>query len=201
MSWFAPIYDRIMRGTERAGLAVWRSALLEHAEGHVLEIGAGTGANLHAYTEKVTRLVLCEPDAGMRSQLQTKLQRPGEVIDAPAEALPFEDGSFDVAVTTLVLCTVADPVACVAELHRVLKPGGRLLFLEHVAAESGTSRRVWQHRLEPLWKRVAGGCCVTRETRSILEAGGFEVTSCTAESMRNALPIVRPTIRGVAERA
>jgi len=202
MSWFvAPFYDWMMAGTEEACLRSWRSALLADAEGEVIEIGAGTGANVACYGDAVTRLVFAEPDARMRKQIAGKLKRPGEVIDAPAEALPFEDATFDTAVTTLVLCTVADLSASIAELHRVLKPGGKLLFLEHVAAEEGTSRRAWQHRMEPMWKVVAGGCCVTRETRAAIEAAGFDMVSCKAESMRKSLPIVRPTIRGVAVRS
>jgi len=201
VSWFvAYLYDWLMASTERACLAAWRRSLLEQASGRVIEIGAGTGANVDFYTDRVTKLVLSEPDRGMRTQIAAKLKREGEVVDAPAAALPFADGSFDMAVSTLVLCTVPDPAAALAELHRVLRPGGSLLFLEHVAAEEGTSRRAWQHRLEPLWKRVAGGCCLTRTTWTNLEAAGFEVTACTAESMRRALPILRPTIRGVAER-
>ncbi len=202
MSWLgAPFYDWFMADSERECLSEWRATLLQQAEGEVIEIGAGTGANLGFYSEEVTRLVLAEPDSGMRSQLVAKLDRPGEVIDAPAEALPYPDCSFDVAVATLVLCTVSDHAGAVAELHRVLRPGGKLLFLEHVAAANGTSRRTWQGRIEPVWKRLAGGCCLTRETEAAIRTAGFEVVDCKAESMRKAMPIVRPTIRGVARKS
>ena len=166
MAWFTPIYDRIMANTEAGGLGQWRSELLAEAHGDVLELGAGTGASLPHYPAAVDRLVLTEPDAGMRAKLSEKVVRPAEIVDARAEALPFADESFDAVVAMLVLCTVPDPVAAVAEVRRVLRPGGALIFVEHVAAAPGSSRRAWQHRLEPVWKRLAGGCCITRDTEA-----------------------------------
>src|SRR5512147_2710424 len=128
------MYDRFLEGAERAGLREWRRTLLEQARGEVLELGAGTGGNLALYPPSVTRLVLCEPDRHMREILQRKLgARPDvEVLDAPAEALPVPPRSFDTVVATLVLCSVADPMRVASEIHRVLRPGGTFLFLEHV---------------------------------------------------------------------
>jgi len=201
MLWFvALVYDWIMAPTERACLASWRREVLGEATGAVLEIGSGTGVNLQHYPTGLTRLVLTEPDGGMRRQIEAKSELPVEILDAGAEDLPFPKATFDTVVSTLVLCTVPDPPAVLRELHRILKPGGKLLFLEHVAAPEGSARRRWQRRLEPLWKRVAGGCCLTRETAATLVSCGFELDRCKAESMRRSLPILRPTIRGVARR-
>jgi ubiquinone/menaquinone biosynthesis C-methylase UbiE len=121
------------------------------------------------------------------------------VIDAAVERLPFDTGRFDVVVSTLVLCSVADPRAAVAELRRVLRPGGRLVLLEHVAADESDRRR-WQGRVEPVWKRLAGNCHLTRDTAQTLVDGGF-VLDVRRDSMRKALPWVRPTIRGTARPA
>lgn len=199
---FAAAYDPFMRGAERACLAGWRAELLADAAGEVLEIGAGTGANLAHYPAAVSRLVLAEPDASMRARLTDLVARTGgrrvEVTGSAAEALPFEAGSFDTVVSTLVLCSVADPDATLAEARRVLRPGGRLLFLEHIAAEGRPDRLAWQRRLEPAWLRVCGNCHLTRRTGEAIRRAGFVVEKEKRESMRKALPIVRPSIRGVA---
>ncbi len=129
---FAALYDPLMAGTENAGLAERRRRLLEQANGRVLEIGGGTGANLPYYGDSVDEVVLAEPEEPMVARLERKLAASsvrGRVVRAPAEALPFEDDSFDVVVSTLVLCTVTDLDRSLAEVHRVLKPNGRLLFL------------------------------------------------------------------------
>src|SRR4029077_13072972 len=130
---FAMLYDRSLKGTEDAGLREMRRQTLEAAQGRTIDLGAGTGANLALYPDAVTELVLAEPDPHMAKRLRQKLAqsgRAGELVEAPAERLPFEDSSFDTAVFTLVLCTVPDPEAALAEAARVLKPGGKLLFVE-----------------------------------------------------------------------
>lgn len=204
----AAIYDRFMARTEEACLAAWRREVLGHARGDVLEVGAGTGANLGKYPDAVASLVLCEPDLHMRAQLEHKIRSSdpthpesnAHVLDASAEALPFEDERFDAVVSTLVLCSVRSPALALAEMHRVLRPGGVLVFLEHVVAEGNPGREAWQRRLEPLWKQVADNCHVTRDTAASIEAAGFEMVDYTRTSMRKALPIVRPCIRGAARR-
>ncbi len=135
---FAAAYDRSLKRTEEAGLGEMRRRLLADAAGRVVEIGAGTGVNLDLYPEAVTELVLVEPDPHMAKRLRARLaasSRRATVLEAPAERLPHPDSSFDLAVATLVLCTVPDPAATLAELRRVLVPGGRLALIEHVRAE------------------------------------------------------------------
>ena len=205
----AAIYDRFMEASERACLASWRAELLSAAGGEVLEIGAGTGANLPHYRAQVERLVMAEPDRFMMRKLEGRLAalsaRTGqdslrvERVRAGAESLPFADASFDFVVTTLVLCSVVDLDRSLAELRRVLRPGGRLLFLEHVAAgEDRPDRLTWQRRIEPVWRRVAGNCHLTRTTGRAIERAGFELGEVKRESVRKALPWVRPSIRGWA---
>ncbi len=199
---FAAIYDPFMRSTEQACLSRWRADLLTQASGDVIELGAGTGVNLPFYGSQVTRLVLTEPDGHMRAKLRTRagLRPAVDVRAASADALPFDDATFDTVVSTLVLCSVPDVGRALAEVRRVLRPGGRLLFLEHVAADDRPARLAWQRRLEPLWCRVAGNCHLTRRTDEEIRAAGFVVEEQIRESVRKALPIVRPSVRGVARR-
>jgi ubiquinone/menaquinone biosynthesis C-methylase UbiE len=204
MAWLmATLYDRFMRPSEEACLGEWRRDLLSGLEGDVLEVGAGTGVNL-AYYPPGARLVLAEPDRDMAKRLEAKIsgtRHEGARIDAAdAEALPYPDESFDVVVSTLVLCSVARPGRALVEIGRVLRPGGRLVFIEHVGAEEGSSRRAWQGRIEPVWKHVAGGCCLTRDTRTSIARAGLTFERIDEESMRKALPFVRPSIRGVARK-
>ena len=201
---FAAIYDPFMRKTEQAGLAAWRAELLAGATGEVLEIGAGTGANIPHYPARVTRLVLTEPDPHMGARLRRSVTAHegarAQVQVAAADALPFDRGSFDVVVSTLVLCSVRDAARALDEVRRVLRPGGTLLYLEHVAADDRPDRLAWQRRLEPLWSRVSGNCHLTRRTGEAIRDAGFEVEREVRASLRKALPIVRPCVRGVARR-
>lgn len=198
----AALYDRMMASTEKACLSQWRAGLLRDLEGTVLEVGAGTGLNLPYYPTAVTRLVAAEPDPHMRRRLEDKVRALGldraEVVDASLEALPGPADQFDAVVCTLVLCSVPRQEAALREIHRVLKPGGRLVFLEHVAATDRPRRLKWQRRIEPVWKRVAGGCHLTRRTAEAIARAGFAIPDITRESMRKSMPIVRPTIRGIA---
>jgi SAM-dependent methyltransferase len=121
-----------------------------------------------------------------------------EIRPDSAGRLADADGSFDVVVSTLVLCSVPDQPAALVELRRVLRPGGRLAFLEHVAAVDRPGRLRWQQRLEPVWKRLAGGCHLTRRTAEAVGGAGFTLGEITRESARKAAPVVRPTVRGHA---
>jgi ubiquinone/menaquinone biosynthesis C-methylase UbiE len=203
MSWLmSALYDRFMRQSEQACLERWRGELLRDLSGTVLEIGAGTGATLAHYPAAVTRLVLCEPDAHMRRRLEARCAAlaPGraQVSPSPAQALAWPSGTFDAVVSSLVLCSVPDPHAALAEIARVLKPGGRLVFLEHVAADNNPPRLKWQKRVEPVWKRLMSNCHLTRRTEAAIAAAGFRIDRIQRESIRKAMPLVRPSIRGVA---
>jgi ubiquinone/menaquinone biosynthesis C-methylase UbiE len=195
---FAAVYDRGMKGTEEAGLGEIRRELLADASGRVLEIGAGTGINLEHYLDAVTDLTLTEPDPHMATRLRERLKRGegrGTLIEAPAEALPFADDSFDTVVATLVLCTAPDPAAAVAEVRRVLAPGGKLLVLEHVRSRNPRLAR-WQDRWEKPWRFLGDGCHCNRDTAATLAASGFETSGLEHERLPKAPPIVRPLIHG-----
>ncbi|MEL7208520.1 MAG: class I SAM-dependent methyltransferase [Actinomycetota bacterium] len=199
----AAFYDRFMARTEEAGLRAWRRDLLADLTGQVVEVGAGTGANLGLYPPSVDRVLLTEPDPAMRSRLTRKAALTGghatlEVVDAPAHRLPPEDDTIDAVVVTLVLCSVRDPRRALAEFARVLRPGGRLVYLEHVDAYDEPKRQKWQRRVEPVWKRVAGNCHLTRRTESAILDAGFETIEERREDMRSSLPLTARTVRGTA---
>lgn len=203
MSWLASaFYDRLMQASEEACLRQWRATLLDGLAGDVLEVGAGTGLNLPHYPQTIGRLVLSEPDHHMRHQLAQKVQgeqwQHVEIVNASLHDLPFASNAFNAVVATLVLCSVQSLDRALAEITRVLKPEGRFVFLEHVAAEGRPQRLKWQRRVEPLWKRLAGNCHLTRRTAGAIAASGLSIVQMDRESMRKAWPLVRPTIRGVA---
>jgi len=195
-------YDKVMAASEQACLQQWREDLLKNVSGKVLEIGAGTGANINYYTAEVQQLVMSEPDKNMRRQLTYKAtqltQFETEISAGSAEQIDAPNDSFDYVISALVCCSVASLDKTLNEIRRVLKPGGSLVFLEHVAATTGSTRRKWQHRLNPLWRTIAGNCHLIRETEKEIKKAGFTINEITRESMRKALPIVRPTIRGIA---
>lgn len=197
---FAAVYDRGLKSTEEAGLGEMRRQILAQAEGRTIDLGAGTGVNIELFPEGVSELVLAEPDPHMLKQLRAKLAGSSvnaSVIEAPAEKLPFADDSFDTAVFTLVLCTVPNPAAALAEAARVLKPGGKLLFVEHVRAESPGLAR-WQDRLEKPWRFLADGCHCNRDTVSLIEAAPFRLEQVERDELPKSPPIVRPLVRGSA---
>jgi len=193
---FALGYDRFLSATEKAGLREMRRELLAQASGRTLELGAGTGLNADLYPESVTELVLTEPDRFMASKLRAK-HPAAEVIEAPAESLPFEDDSFDTVALTLVLCTVPDPPAALREVARVLKPGGRFLFLEHVRADEPKLAR-WQDRLHGPWYLFGDGCHCNRNTLETIAASPLTVEHSESGSLPKAVPLVRPLLRGAA---
>jgi len=197
---FSAFYDKLLEATEEAGLREMRRRTLSAASGRTLEIGAGTGANLGLYPEPVGELVLAEPDPHMTKRLRRHTAEQGvdaEIVEAPAERLPFPEASFDTAVFTLVLCTVPDPKAALAEAARVLKPGGKLLFLEHVRARE-PRLATWQDRFARPWRFVNDGCNCNRDTAANLDASPFDVQNLEHERMPKAPPVVRPVIRGSA---
>jgi ubiquinone/menaquinone biosynthesis C-methylase UbiE len=197
---FARGYDWFTRSSEDAGLRDKRRDLLARARGRTVEIGAGTGINIELYPDAVTELVLTEPDARMRTQLEKKLAGLGcraEVIDAGGEHLPLPDASVDTVVVTLVFCTIPDPRAALGEIARVLKADGQLLFLEHVRASDPKSAR-WQDRLERPWGWFGRGCHPNRDTLAAISGSGLEVSEVEQGEFPKAPPIVRPLIIGEA---
>ena len=196
---FALVYDRQMAAVELAGLSARREALLSPARGHVLEIGAGTGANLPFYGPAVESLTLTEPELSMLRRLAVRaaeLAPQATVVRAAAETLPFADSSFDVAVSTLVLCGVRDQPGALRELRRVLRPGGSLIFIEHVRANDPRLARR-QDRLNRL-NRFVAGCECNRPTLASIRAEGFDVTEVEHSNLGRAPSFVRPLIAGVA---
>lgn len=197
---FTALYDRGLNASEEAGLRRMRRELLVGAGGRVVEIGAGTGANLDLYPEGVKELILVEPDPHMTRRLRAKLAGSGRtatVIEAGAERLPLEDAGFDTVVATLVLCTIPDPAAALREVARVLKPGGRLLFVEHVRAED-PGLAAWQDRLEKPWRFFGDGCHCNRDTVATIGASPLTLDQVEHDHLPKALPIVRPLVRGSA---
>lgn len=203
---FARLYERMISGTERAGLTEMRRSLLAAAKGRVLEIGAGTGLNLPLYPAGLATLTLVEPDPHMAKRLRERLAEHGgppgadvSIVEVGAEDLPFDDESFDTVVSTLVLCTVPNPEDSLREARRVLVEGGALLFLEHVRGET-RARAWWQDRLDLPWGLIAGGCHPNRATSDSLAGAGLWIEQMDRGRMPMAPPWVRPMIRGVARR-
>ncbi len=198
----ARIYDRCLMGaSQQAGLAAKRREALAQASGEVLEIGAGTGLNLAEYPrEGITRLVCSEPNAAMSRQLQARSAEAPlaiEVVAASAEQLPFEDASFDCVTGTLVLCEASSPPAALAEIARVLRPGGHYLFLEHVRSTDQDHARM-QDRWAPLWRRASGGCNCNRDTLATIEASPLTIEEAELGRFPKAPKIVKPLLIGRA---
>ncbi|HYH54384.1 MAG TPA: class I SAM-dependent methyltransferase [Solirubrobacterales bacterium] len=197
---FSALYDRCFKASEEAGLREMRRDLVAGAQGSVLELGAGTGLNLDLYPESLTGLTLTEPDPHMIKQLRKRVAEEGravEVIEAPAESLPFADDSFDTVALTLVLCTVPDPAAALQEIKRVLKPDGRFLFLEHVRSPDPSLAK-WQDRLEKPWRFLGDGCHCNRDTVATISAAGFELGDVERPEFPKVIPIVKPMAKGSA---
>jgi ubiquinone/menaquinone biosynthesis C-methylase UbiE len=193
------MYDSMSRKTEDAGLRALRQGLLAEAGGDVLEIGAGTGSNLAHYNGKVESLVFTEPEPAMLRRLQKKAREEtplAKILRAPAEDLPFEDDSFDTVVSTLVLCGVDDQARALRELRRVLRPGGRLLFLEHVRSDEEALAR-FQDRMNWL-NRLVVQCDCNRPTLTTIEATGFAVSELERTILPKAPKFARPLIVGSA---
>lgn len=194
---FAAFYDRLSRVSEQRFLGDYRRRLLDGIDGDVLDVGAGTGANL-PYLDDAASVVASEPDRAMRSRLTARARsRPRvETSDAAAESLPFPDGRFDAVVCTLVLCSVHDSDRALAEVRRVLKPTGSLFVLEHVRGSGMLGR--WQDRLTPVWSKISGDCRLNRDTSSALERAGFDVGQLAVTDPLPTLTPARPLLVGRA---
>jgi len=173
---FAAAYDALMWPFERAAIGAWRRRLAARAGGRVLEIGTGTGSQLRWYGDGL-EVVALEPDPEMAARARRRAAGAAasvRIVEGSAEALPFPDGSFDTAVATFCLCTVQDPAAALAELRRVLVPGGRLLAIEHVHLSWQPGRRL-QSLAAPAWASLAGGCRLDRDTLAAIREAGFDL--------------------------
>ena len=196
---FALTYDRQMARAEKAQLGALRQSLLGAADGDVLEIGGGTGANLPFYRPGTGSLTITEPEPAMVRRLERRAREQAplaKILRAPAEDLPFEDGTFDVAVSTLVLCGVSDQPRALRQLRRVLRPGGQLLFIEHI--RSGDARLArHQDRMNWLNQRVVS-CDCNRPTLTSIREAGFTVTDVEHLALYKAPSFVSPLVVGSA---
>jgi len=197
--WFAAWYPSLMGRIERNGQAAIRHHQLAAATGRVLEIGAGSGLSVPHYPAGLDELVLLEPNPAFRDRLSDLLDRlpgPASIVDGDAHDLPFPDSSFDTVTASLVFCSVADPGRALAEVRRVLRPGGRFLFHEHV--RGGAVRGVVQDLLTPLQRRLADGCHANRDFESALASSGLQVVSIEHRRMPTWIPTLVPMVVGVA---
>jgi SAM-dependent methyltransferase len=187
---FSGIYEKKLAGVKRG--------LFSDISGTIIEIGPGTGANLSYFSHNV-RWIGIEPNPFMDQYLWKRAEALGlqlEIRRGTAEDLPAPDSSADAVVSTLVLCSVGDVAKALSEILRVLKPGGRLVFVEHVAARRGTWLRRFQTWVKPAWKRLGDGCHPDRETWVALERAGF--AKLDYSHFRVSIPLVSPQIAGIA---
>jgi ubiquinone/menaquinone biosynthesis C-methylase UbiE len=197
---FASMYDRLSARSEEKFGAELKRNLLASAGGRVLEIGVGTGLSFPHYPP-VAELVGVDPSEPMLRRARRRAKELGRdvtLLEAPAEALPFDDESFDTVVTLAVLCTVDDPAGALREIRRVLRPTGRFVFLEHVRADDPSLAR-WQDRLDRPWGWFAGGCHPNRRTLESIETAGFDVVELEHRDLPDIPRLVRPNVLGVAK--
>jgi SAM-dependent methyltransferase len=201
---FARVFERLSAREEELGQADHRREALAGLSGRVIEVGAGNGLNFKHYPDEVTEVVAVEPERYLRRRAGESASAaavPVRVVDGLADRLPFEDGSFDAGVTSLVLCTIPDPQAALAGLFRVIREGGELRFYEHVRANQARLARI-QDLATPIWKLVGGGCHPNRDTAAAIERAGFSVGTCRRFPFRPCFVCapVAPRILGTARR-
>lgn len=202
--WFASVYDRLMASAERSYMKAIREEIVGGARGRVLEVGVGTGASFSYYNDHADEVIATEPDPYMLERARRRTEDVGRSIElrqASVEALPFEDGSFDTVVSTLVMCSVSDPLRALSEVRRVLKPEGELRIYEHVRYDHAFGA-FWQDLITPVWRWFAAGCHPNRDIASLVREAGFEFDQL--ELIKPVPPIPpmvfsRPHIKGVAK--
>jgi len=186
---FARFFTRCAPAAERLGGSAHREELLEGLEGRVIEVGAGSGLNFAHYPSTVTEVVAVEPEPYLRARATDAARQapvPLRVVEGTAESLPVEADAFDAAVASLVLCSVANQATALAELSRVLRPGGELRFYEHILAEKPSLARL-QRRVDLFWPYFGAGCHTSRDTLRAIEQAGFSVSSCRRFTFRPCL--------------
>jgi ubiquinone/menaquinone biosynthesis C-methylase UbiE len=201
---FARIYARVGKAAEAKGGAAHRDELLAGLTGQVIEVGAGNGLNFRHYPTSVTEVVAVEPESYLRERAEEAAKDasvPITVVDGAADHLPADDASFDAGVASLVLCSVDDQAAALAELRRVIRPGGELRFYEHVISDRPRLARVQRALDRTIWPIVGGGCHASRDTLAGIEAAGFTIEESRNFEFRPAPAIpTAPHILGVARR-
>ena len=198
---FAQVYRLVAAAGERGGYGQLRASVLADARGRLLILGLGPGHDLTHLPPAVTSVVAVEPDPSMRDLARGRVAAcpvPVTVLSADAHDLPLTDGSIDAVLCACVLCSVAQPCRALAELRRVLVPGGQLLLLEHIAAPPGHWVGRLQQLLEPIWGRAAGGCSIRRDTKGAVVAAGFDATAVRTAMIWPNVPPVAPTVLGTA---
>ena len=174
---FARMYERISRESEQRGTAEHRHRALAGLAGRVIEVGAGNGMNFGHYPDTVTEVLAVEPEDHLRALAEKTAEHapvPVQVVAGHADALPAEDATFDAAVASLVLCSVPNVAHALAEVRRVLRPGGELRFFEHVRSDKPWFG-ILQDALTPLWSSAGGGCHLNRDTTAAIRAAGFTI--------------------------
>ena len=182
------LIDLVMR---QRNLAAYRNRVVPAAEGRVLEIGIGSGLNLPFYSQKAELVIGLDPSPkllAMARQAGHPVSGPVEFVEGSAEAIPLEAGSIDTVLTTWTLCSIPDAACSLREMYRVLKPGGRLLFVEHGRSPDPRVRR-WQDRLTPAWRRIGGGCHLNRAIGALIEDAGFQFERIETGYMRGPKPM------------
>lgn len=182
----------------------YRRRNLAGLSGRVIELGAGDGRNFSIYPAEVTEVLAVEPEPYLRERAEAAAREaavPVKLVAGVADRLPAEDASFDAGVASLVLCTVPDPSRALSELRRVIKPGGELRFFEHVRSNDPRRAR-FENLVDHVWPHIAGGCHPNRDTRSAIEAAGFELAECDRFGFSPGFPMPELAhILGVARRS
>jgi ubiquinone/menaquinone biosynthesis C-methylase UbiE len=181
----------VQRSMRQEALVVYRERVVSGAVGRILEIGIGSGVNLRYYGDRAEHVIGLDPSAKLLAMADAADRRTSlsvELVKGSAEMIPMEDKTIDTVLTTWTLCSISDVNQALSEMRRVLKPNGRLLFVEHGLSPDNSVRR-WQNRLNPIWKRVAGGCNLNRATRQLIEVAGFRIERIKTGYMKGPKPM------------